>query len=230
MATRTVVLVHGAWHGAWCWDLVSRRLDAHGITNLAVDNPSVAHAPADLAADGDNLARILDTVEGPVLLVGHSYGGAVITDAGAHPNVERLLYLAAFALDDGESVMENNLSGGEDAKVGEAFQLDPALVDVDPSRAVEFFYHDCDPLIAADAVSKLRPMSLAAMEGIPRKIAWREKPATYVVCTDDRCVPVALQQSNAKRVANSVEMPTAHSPMLSRPDELAALISDLARG
>jgi pimeloyl-ACP methyl ester carboxylesterase len=228
MATRTVVLVHGAWHGAWCWDLLSRRLDAHGITNVAVDNPSVARAPADLAADGDNLTRVLDAVEGPVLLVGHSYGGAVITDAGAHSNIEHLLYVTAFALDDGESLMENNLSGGGEMRLGEALNFDAEVIGIDVDRAAEFCFHDCDPLIAADAASKLRPMSLAAMQGTPREIAWRSKPATYVVCTEDRVLPVALQQSNAKRIGSSVEMASSHSPFLSRPDDLAALIVELS--
>ena len=224
------MLVHGAWHGAWCWDHVRRRLDVHGLANIAVDNPSVAHAPSDLAADGDNLTRVLDEVDGPVLLVGHSYGGAVITDAGAHPKVEHLLYLTAFVIDEGESVRENNLAGGEGSRLGEAVRLKGELTEIDPDRAVDFFFHDCEAVIAADAVSKLRPMTDDAMQGIPRQIAWRERPATYVVCTDDRCLPVALQQSNAQRVANSVELPTSHSPFLSRPDELAALIADRAHG
>jgi pimeloyl-ACP methyl ester carboxylesterase len=228
MAPKTVVLVHGAWHGAWCWDLVSRRLDAHGITNVAVDNPSVAQAPADLAADGDNLARVLDAVDGPVLLVGHSYGGAVITDAGVHPKVERLLYVTAFALDDGESVEVSNLSGGNDVQLSERLRPGNAVIDVDRDRARQLLFHDCDAAVAADAVAKLRPMSAAAIEGVPRRIAWREKPATYVVCMDDRLLPVALQQSNAKRIGIPIEMRTGHSPFLARPDDLAAVIVELS--
>ena len=98
------------------------------------------------------------------------------------------------------------------------------------SRAVEFFFHDCSEADAGDAVARLRPMSLAAMGGVPRAIAWRERPATYVVCTDDRALPVALQQSNAKRVANSVELDASHSPFLSQPAATAAILAELARG
>jgi pimeloyl-ACP methyl ester carboxylesterase len=216
--TATVVLVPGAWHGAWCWDMVTRRLDAAGVASVAIDNPSVARAPASLADDGDNLRRALDAIAGPVVLVGHSYGGSVITDAGAHPNVVHLVYLTSFPLDDGESVAANKLVGGEDTRLPEAMVFAGDLVHFAPERATEFFYHDCAPEVAAAAVAQLRPMSLPAMMGTPRAVAWREKPSTYVVCTDDRALPLALQQSAASRCGTVVEMPTSHSPFASQPD------------
>ena len=224
----TIMFVHGAWHGSWCWDAVRSRLDAGGIATAAVENPSVANAPSDLHADGDNLRAALDAIGGPVLLVGHSYGGAVITDAGAHPAVRRLVYLTAFALDAGESVMQNELSGGEDIQLGAAMQFDGDVVTFAPARVTEFFYHDCAPDVAAAAGAQLRPMSLAAMGGVPRTVAWRVRPSTYVVCTDDRAIPVALQQSCAARLGDVVELPTSHSPFLSRPDDLARLLAELA--
>ncbi len=229
MPTRTVVLVHGAWHGAWCWAALERELDALQIPHVTVDNPSVIGAPADLAADADNVLRALDVIDGPVLLVGHSYGGAVITDAGVHPKVEHLVYITAFVLDAGESVAENELTGGEDSSLGEAYRIDGEVVAFDPERAVEFFFHDCSDADAAAAVAQLRPMSFAALTGVPRAIAWRERPATYIVCTDDQALPVALQQSNAKRVANSVELAASHSPFLSQPAATAAILADIAR-
>ena len=230
MSPRTVVLVHGAWNGAWCWEPLERELDTLGIPHVTVENPSVAGAPADLAADADNVLRTLDTIDGPVLLVGHSYGGAVITDAGVHPKVEHLVYITAFVLDQGESVMDNKLTGGEDMKLREGVvPLDGDVLGFDPARAVEFFFHDCSEAEASAAVAQLQPMSLAAMRGVPRAIAWRERPATYIVCTDDRALPVALQQSNAKRVANSVELDASHSPFLSQPAATAAILAELAR-
>ena len=229
MSPRTVVLVHGAWHGAWCWAPLERELDALGIPHVTVDNPSVAGAPADLAADADNVLRTLDMIDGPVLLVGHSYGGAVITDAGVHPKVEHLVYISAFVLDAGESVMDNKLTGGEGMRLGEGISFDGDVLGFDASRAVEFFFHDCSETDADAAVARLRPMSLAAMGGVPRAIAWRERPATYIVCTDDRALPVALQRSNAKRVANSVELDASHSPFLSQPAATAAILAELAR-
>ena len=83
-----MVLVHGAWHGAWCWEDVRQRLEDAGVPCVAVDNPSVVRAPSTLADDADNVTNTLDAIGGPVVLVGHSYGGAVVTDAGVHPLVE----------------------------------------------------------------------------------------------------------------------------------------------
>src|SRR5207253_1256901 len=159
--TATIMLVHGAWHGSWCWDQVRQLLEDGGIATAAVDNPSVTRPGSDLHADGDNLRNALDAISGPVVLVGHSYGGAVITDAGTHPNVEHLVYLTAFALDAGESVMQNELHGGEEMKLGESLQFDGDVLSVDPARAFEFFYHDCAPDVADAAAARLKPMSLA---------------------------------------------------------------------
>jgi pimeloyl-ACP methyl ester carboxylesterase len=224
----TIMLVHGAWHGSWCWEPVVQRLRDEGVAAVVVDNPSVTRPGSDLAADGDHLRAALDATSGPIVLVGHSYGGAVITDAGAHPNVEHLVYLTAFALDAGESVMQNELAGGEDMKLPEALRFDGDLVSVEPSRAVEFFYHDCPPGVADAAVARLRPMSIAAMAGATRGVAWREISASYVVCTDDRAISVALQRACAARLGAVVELPTSHSPFLSRPDELARLLAGFA--
>jgi pimeloyl-ACP methyl ester carboxylesterase len=224
----TIMLVHGAWHGRWCWDPVRQLLHEGGIATAAVDNPSVTRPGSDLHADGDNLRTALDAISGPIVLVGHSYGGAVITDAGTHPNVEHLVYLTAFPLDTGESVMENDLHGGEEMKLGESLRFDGDVVSVDPARAVEFFFHDCAPDVADAAAARLEPMSLAAMRSVTRGVAWRDVPSTYVVCTDDRALPVALQRSCAARIGEVVELPTSHSPFLSRPDDVARMLAGLA--
>jgi len=224
---RTCLLVHGAWQGAWCWEQVVPRLEAAGVKTVTVDNPSVARAPSDLHADADNVMNALDEIRGPVTLVGHSYGGAVITDAGVHDRVERLVYLTAFALDIGESAMVNDLKGGEETNVGDAIGFDGDLAIVRSERAAELFFHDCEPWVAAEAVARLKPMSIPALAGIPRSIAWRRKPSSYIVCTDDHMVPVALQQSNAARTDETFELPTSHSPFLSRPDALAELLIEL---
>jgi pimeloyl-ACP methyl ester carboxylesterase len=220
----TIMLVHGAWHGSWCWAPLRDVLTARDIATAAVDNPSVTSPGSDLAADGDNLRAALDAIDGPVVLVGHSYGGAVISDAGAHPNVECLVYLSAFALDVGESVMQNELTGGEAVKLGEAMVFGDGVVTVEPDRVVEFFYHDCTPEVAGAAAAQLKPMSMAAMAGATRAAAWREKRSMYVVCTDDRAIPVALQRASAARTNEIIEMSTSHSPFLSRPDDLADVL------
>jgi pimeloyl-ACP methyl ester carboxylesterase len=224
-----VVLVHGAWHGAWCWDAVVRELGDAGIASVTVDNPSVARVPSSLDDDAAHLRAVLDAVRGPVLLVGHSYGGAVITAAGDHPDVAHLVYVTAFALDEGESVVANDLIGGEAVQLGDALQVDTETVSFQQSRAIEFFFHDCDREVGAAAAARLRPMSMAAMTGTTSVAPWRTKPSTFVLCTDDRAVPPALQRSIAKRLGTTVEIASSHSPFLSRPAELAALLHELAQ-
>jgi pimeloyl-ACP methyl ester carboxylesterase len=229
-APATVVLVHGAWHGAWCWDMVTGRLDAAGVPNVAVDNPSVARIPADMHDDADNVRAVLDEIDGPVVLLGHSYGGSVITDAGTHDAVRHLVYLTAFALDKGESPAANELTGGEGSALDGALQFDGDVATVDPDAAANAFYHDCAEDVARRAVQRLRPQSTASLLASPRVIAWREKAATYVVCTEDRGLPPALQRSCAARIGNTVELPTSHSPFLSRPELVADLLVELSRG
>jgi pimeloyl-ACP methyl ester carboxylesterase len=226
----TVMLVHGAWHGAWCWDDVRVRLHDAGIATVAVDNPSVTRRGADLRADVDHVRAALDAVNGPVVLVGHSYGGAVVSEAAAHPNVVHTVFLTAFPLEAGESVATNRLTGGEDMDLAEAFVFDGDSISVDPDRVVHFFFHDCDEAVAAAACDRLLPMSFAAMSGTAETARWREKPSTYVVCTDDHTLPVALQRSGASRVDNVIELHASHSPFLSRPDDVARIISAIAVG
>ncbi len=224
----TVMLVHGAFHGSWCWDAVRGELHAAGVPTAVVDNPSVAKPGSDLAADGDHLRRAIDAVDGPVVLVGHSYGGAVISDAGAQPNVEHLVFVTALVLDACESASVNGLTGGEGSALVDAMVFDDGMLTVEPERVVELFFHDCAPDVAARAAAQLLPMTMAAMTANARTAAWRERPSTYVVCTDDRALPVSLQRSCADRIGTVVEMPTSHSPFLSRPAELARMLTALA--
>src|SRR5437870_13500893 len=109
--SRTVVLVHGAWHGAWCWEQVLTHLDNAGRRAIAVDLPSVSSATATLAGDVACVRAALDAVENDALLVGHSYGGVVVTEAGRHPAVAHIASLTAFALEPGESGNETTLTG-----------------------------------------------------------------------------------------------------------------------
>jgi pimeloyl-ACP methyl ester carboxylesterase len=225
----TVVLVHGAWHGAWCWEQVVARLDAAGQPSVAVDLPSVSSAAATLHDDAACVRDALDALDGDAVLVGHSYGGGVITEAGVHPAVAHLVYLTAFALEVGESAQENTLAGGEVAsELAAAIRVGDGVFTLDADVAVPAFFHDCTPEDARAAVERLRPMSRAALGGHVRAAAWREKPATYVVCTDDRAIPVSLQRSIAARVGSSIDWPTSHSPFLSRPELVADLLLELS--
>ncbi len=227
--SKVVVLVHGAWHGAWCWEDVIPRLDAAGVRSVAVDLPSVSSPTATLHDDVACVRDALDSLTDPAVLVGHSYGGAVISEAGTHPAVEHLVYVSAFALEAGESAGENDLAGGEVGSVlNDAIRVADGVLTLDPELAAEAFYHDCEPEISLAAIDRLRPQSLTALQGKVTAAAWREKPATYVVCTDDRGLTTALQRSNAARIGTSIDWHTSHSPFLSRPDLVADLLQEIS--
>lgn len=230
--TATVVLVHGAWHSAWCWDPVLPLLDAAGVPALALDLPGHGddvRPLTDLHGHGDAIRAALDTLDAPVVLVGHSYGGAAITDAGTHPSVQHLVYISAFCIDAHESVMVNDLRGGagNDLEPAMRFGADNTVI-VDPQGAIAAFYDDCDPAIAADAVVRLGPESLEGFAQTPRAVAWRQRPSSFALCTADRALTPALQRDLAARCDTVVEWPTSHSPFLSRPELVADLLSDLA--
>jgi pimeloyl-ACP methyl ester carboxylesterase len=222
----TVVLVHGAWHGAWCWEKVAPRLDAAGIATVAVELPLTS-----LHDDVKATTSAVDAIEGRVVLCGHSYGGAVITEAGHHPSVEHLVYLTAFACDEGESPaatavdtpmpstdLVNVLVVGEDG-----------IATLDLSASVEVFYHDCHAADVDGAVARLRPMHMSCVTTPQGAPAWRVKPSTYIVCSNDQAIHPELQRLMAKRCTAAVEWPTAHSPFLNRPDLVADLLTELAR-
>ncbi len=226
--SRDIVLVHGAWHGAWCWDRVTSLLECAGVRAVAVDLPSSGSAGVTLDDDVARVCDALDALADDAVLVGHSYGGAVVSGAGVHPAVAHLVYLTAFALDRGESAAENDLEGGAGSALDEAIRVGDGVLTLDPEFAAGALFHDCPEPIARAAVDRLRPQSLQALRGKVGAAAWREKPASYVVCTDDRALPVALQRAAAARIGRSIDWPTSHSPFLSRPELLAELLVDLS--
>jgi pimeloyl-ACP methyl ester carboxylesterase len=238
----SVLLVHGAWHGAWCWERVISALAERDIRAVAVDLPGHGADPGpmgDLHGDADRVRQVLDTIDGPVVLMGHSYGGAVITDAGDHPAVSHLVYLCALAIDGDESCMTAATQGFEAAAISQEGRPDlsagmvagpDGTTTVEASAAAACLYNDCDESTAAWATARLGPQPLVTLQQTPRAVAWSSKPSTYVVCTDDLTIPPELQRLLAKRCTTSVEWPTSHSPFLSRPDLVADLLADLAAG
>jgi pimeloyl-ACP methyl ester carboxylesterase len=228
----TVVLVHGAWHGAWCWTPVVDRLVAAGVPTVAIDLPGHGDDDrplTDLHGHGDAVRAALEAVDGPVVLVGHSFGGAAITDAGTHPAVRHLVFVAAFPLDAHETVMANDVDGGEGGVLEGALRFEADTITVDPDGATAAFYADCDPADASALVARLGPEHASGFSQSPRAVAWRKRPSTYVLCTEDRSVMPALQRNLAARCDTVVEIAASHSPFASRPDELSALLVDLAR-
>jgi pimeloyl-ACP methyl ester carboxylesterase len=236
----TVVLVHGAWHGAWCWERVTPGLSARGLRPIALDLPGHGADESgltDLHGDAARVVETLDVLDEPALLVGHSYGGAVITEAGEHPMVEHLVFLAALALDAGESCADAAV--GQAAANGIDWQGRPNLGDglvvapdgtirVDPDVATRCLYNDCDAESVAWALDRLGPQPLGNMQQAPSRVSWRAKPSTYVVCTEDMAVHPDLQRLLAKRCSAAVEWPTGHSPFLSDPGRVVAYLAAAA--
>ncbi|MGD9526893.1 alpha/beta fold hydrolase [Pseudonocardia sp.] len=219
------VLVHGLWHDGGCWDAVRTALDERGITSTAAELPLTG-----LEADTAATRAAIDAVGGPVVLLGHSYGGAVVTGAGTHPLVRELVYVAAFQLDEGESV--SRAVPGEEfppTRLGDALRIDGAQVALDPALVGELLYQDVAPEIAARAAQHLRPVDRSVFRGVPAQIAWRTVESTYVVCAQDRAVHPELQRAMARRATRTVEWECGHFPLLSRPDELADLVAARAR-
>jgi pimeloyl-ACP methyl ester carboxylesterase len=226
---RTVVLVHGAWHGPWCWAQVLAGLDELGVASLAVD----CGGPT-LAADAESVRAALDDLGAGtgVVLAGHSYGGAVITAAGTHRSVERLVYLCAFAPDADETVVGVARDHADPGDLGPAVEFgDDGTSTLDPKLVPDLLYGDCSAVDVARAIALLRPQHGATLTTPPRVAAWRTTPTTYVVCGADRAVPPSLQRRMAERIPDValVEWPDAsHSPFLSRPGDVTALLAGLA--
>jgi len=235
-----IVLVHGAWHGAWCWNRVERGLADQGLRTLVIELPGHGEDPGplgDLHGDAMLVRQVIDGINEPVVLVGHSYGGAVITEAGDHPAVRNLVYIAAFTLDTGESCMSAavNLSGAAGisweghALLTEGFVSGPdKTITLAPMVAAECLYNDCDADTIAWAIAHLGPHPLGNLQSVPRAVAWRTKPSTYVVCTHDLAMDPDLERTFARRCTSSVEWPTSHSPFLSRPELVSGLLGELA--
>jgi pimeloyl-ACP methyl ester carboxylesterase len=225
---RGAVLVHGLWHGAWAWDEVGARLSAAAVPWTAVELPLT-----DLDADIEATRIALDRFARRAVLVGHSYGGAVITGAGTHPQVQQLIYLAAFQLDEGESV-GRTLPDLDlpPTRLNDALRFSESgdEISVDPALVTELAYHDAPSDVAARAIARLRPVRRAVFRGVPSTIAWRTVPSTYVVCAHDRIVNPDLERAMARRATTRVEWQCGHSPPASHPDQTAELIIAVARG
>jgi pimeloyl-ACP methyl ester carboxylesterase len=220
----TVVLVHGAFHDSSCWELVRSALDERGVSNLTLDLPF-----GGFDSDAAAVAKLLDAIDGPIVLCGHSYGGMVISQAASgRDDVDHLVYLCAVQVADPD---ELTASFKPTLLMEHLVHADDGVTSVDPDWAVECFYHDCDPEVANGAASHLRPMAHGmgpAADAPPVRAAWMDIPSAYVVCTDDRTVHPDTQREMAKHADFVVEMDTSHSPMLSRPDLVADVLADLA--
>lgn len=226
-----VVLVHGAWHGAWGWAPLQARLDDRGIPSLAIDLPGhgASTAPGtDLYGDARHVADVVERLGRPVVLVGHSYGGAVVTEAAGHSSLVRsLVYLAAFALDRDESIM--GLLGAlprQSVALSGAMQMQAdGTSTLDPAQAAPALYNTCSPAVARAALARLDPQTMISFSQPVTGDALRRLPSTYVVCTLDEAVAPLHQRHMAERCSTTITLETDHSPFASMPDATADVIA-----
>jgi pimeloyl-ACP methyl ester carboxylesterase len=211
----SILLIHGAWHGAWCWDPVR----AHLEDAAAIDLPS-NHGGGGFVADVAAVRSALDGMRAPVTLVGHSYGGAVISQAGTHPSVGHLVVIAGFALDTGETVTAHAAPPTPPTALSTAVRLedDGFVVDADGARLA--FYADCEEA----PVDRLVPHPLDAFSTPVTDAAWASVPSTYVLCSQDQALHVDAQRFFATRCTTTVELHASHSPMLSMPARVAEIL------
>jgi pimeloyl-ACP methyl ester carboxylesterase len=219
-----LLLIHGAFHGAWVWRKVQDRLGPMGWMVRTVELPSVAakgEPRHGMLNDADVVRQHLQASDGPVVVVAHSYGGIPVTQAAAGlPQVLHIVYVAAFQLDVGDSLL------GVIEEPPPWWIVDDDTIAVD--RPVERFYGDVPPGDAEWAENQLRPSSYTSVIESLTAAAWRNIPSTYVICEHDLALPPAAQEQMARRAADIRRLPCSHSPMLSRPSELTQLITDVA--
>jgi len=225
MANATnVVLVHGGFVDGSGWEGVYRRLEQDGFNVSVVQNPT-------LSLDGDATATrmILDRQDGPTILVGHSYGGAVISEAGTHERVSALVYVCAFTPDAGESV--NTLIGTFPTDGPQPPILPPVdgFLFLDREKFHASFAGDLSAEQAAFMADSQVPWGVEALGGTISEPAWRSKPSWYLVTTEDRMIPPPAQRTMAERIrANVTEVDASHSVYVSQPAAVADLIKQAA--
>ena len=223
-AGKSVVLVHGGFVDGAGWKGVYDILTGDGYDVAVVQNPTLS-----LAGDGAATRLVLDEQTEPVILVGHSYGGAVVTEAGTHEKVAALVYITAFVPDAGESV--NTLLSGFPADGPQPPILPPrsGFLFLDKGKFHDSFAGDVPADAAAFMADSQVPWGLEALGGTVTRPAWRSKPSWYLVATEDRMIPPVAQRSMAERSGAKVtDTAGSHAIYVSRPDVVAEIIKDAA--
>jgi pimeloyl-ACP methyl ester carboxylesterase len=220
-----IVLVHGAWADGSCWSAVIERLQASGYAVTAPQFPE-----SSLADDVTRLRQVLDRQDGPTIVAGHSYGGQIMTALGADaPNVVGLVYIAAFGLDEGESI------GG----LAQGGPPTPALAHLDIDKQgfawlpeddfVRHFAADVDPVKARVMYAVQQPLAASTFQDVMGVPTWKSHPSWFLVAENDQAIPPDAERQFAKRMgANTVEVPAGHVAMVSHPDDVAQLIKTAA--
>lgn len=223
---KNVVLVHGAFVDGSGWQDVYDALTQDGYAVSVVQNTTLS-----LEADVAATRLVLDRQDGPVVLVGHSYGGAVITEAGTHPDVAAVVYVAAFAPDKGESVNTLIADPPPGAPVPPILPPVDGLLFLDRDAFPASFAADLPAGRAAFMADSQVPWGVGALDGAVSEPAWRVRPSWYLVATEDRMIPPPAQRAMSQRAGSTVvEVSASHSVYLSQPAAVAALVVQAANG
>jgi pimeloyl-ACP methyl ester carboxylesterase len=221
-----IVLVHGGFVDGSGWEEVYKILKKDGYTVSVVQNPTIS-----LADDVAVTKRVLATHSGPVILVGHSYGGAVITEAGNDPKVAGLVYITAFALDNGESVSALIKDAPPGAPVPRILPPQDGFLFLDKAKFATSFAADVDAEKAAFMADSQVPWGVDALSGTISQTSWRTKPSWYLIVTEDKMIPPPAQHFMAKRAGSTVvEVAGSHAIYVSQPTVVAKLIEDASKG
>ncbi|MEJ0100258.1 MAG: alpha/beta fold hydrolase [Pseudomonadota bacterium] len=223
-ARTTVVLVHGAFADGSSWSKVIPLLEAHGLDVVAVQNPLTSLADDVAAAN-----RAMELAKGPVVLVGHSWGGAVISQAGANDKVKALVYVAAFALDKGESV-NDLMKSGPPAPWAAALRKDSAgFLTLPPDIVAKDFAQDLKPADIKIVAATQGPWAERCLGDAVSIGSWHSKPSWYVLADSDHMIDPKAQAAMSARIGAKVtHVQSSHVPMLSHPAEVAAVIAAAA--
>ena len=233
------VLVHGAWHGGWCWEQVERYMEDLGAASVAVDLPSRAGDPrpvSELTLDAyvDQVVAAIEASPEPVILVGHSLGGLVISQTAERvpEKLSSLVYLCAMLLRDGESTIDAAATDPDSQLMAKISLDESATASWVAEHAVrELFYGDCTVEASESAARLLVPEPVGPASTPVRVTAdrWGTVPRSYILCTKDRAISPTKQRAmiDSVGVDRVIEMESSHSPFISQPDRLAALLIDL---
>jgi len=232
----TLVFVPGAWHGPWALEPLAAELSEIGrglktVTSPSLDGRDTRGIPADVEAT----IEVIESCPGDVVLVGHSYAGVVITEAGAHERVKHLVYLAAFMPKTNETangqMMRALMRRPFSTTLAPAMSVVPGnktLLQLEPGLAAKHLYGDCDASTIEHAQANLQSHNRNVFEQRPKVAAWKNTPSTYIVCKQDKAIPPKLQKKLAKRATRAIEMDTSHSPFYSDVKGLSAILAEIA--
>lgn len=224
-AVKNIVLVHGGFVDGSGWKGVYDILKKDGYTVSIVQNPTTS-----LADDVAVTRRAIDQLDGPVVLVGHSYGGVVVSEAGTNEKVKSVVYIAAFAPDKGESVSSLIANPPEGASVPPILPPVDGFLFLDKAKFAASFAADVDPETAAFMADSQVPWGVEALAGAVTEPAWKVKPSFYLVASDDHMIPPPAQLLMAKRAGATVtEVPGSHAVYVSNPQAVADVIEKAAK-